>query len=650
MRVLIVDDCAGDVELVVREMQVAGFDADWVRVDTEEEFVDRLQPELDLILCDYVMPEFSGIRALELWRERGMEIPFILISGTIGEDIAVQAIKQGATDYLLKDRLARLGPAVQQALEQERLRRDRRTQEAALRESERTALAVVDGLTAHIAIVDEDGCILSVNARWREFAAQNAASPMAACERVNYIAACEAAARGESPKATSIAEGIREVLAGRSLEFSAEYPRDFGGEERWFTVRVTPFPGEGPRRAVIAREDITNRKRTEERLAQLSRVQAILAGIDRAIVHVPDQQKLLDEVCRVAVDTGGFKLAWIGMIAPDRTVQPVAQAGVVSYLDGIRIVIDDAPDGRGPVGTTIRENRPMVIGDVDRDACMAPWLERARQFGLHYVAAFPIRVGGKVAGSFQVYAPRADFFDEIELNLLTQVSEDISFALTAIADLTERKRLEQEVLEISAREQRRIGQDLHDDLCQWLAGTEFSASALAKDLAVRSSANAARALKIAESIRQSLGRARMLARGLVPAVIEAEGLAGALRELANNSAEMFRIRCFYEGPEAVQVHDSARALHLYRIAQEAISNAVRHGCAGEVLIQLQPAGDRVAMLIRDDGAGIPQPLPQSSGMGLRTMRYRAEIVGAVLEVRPGAKGGTEILCTFPTQP
>jgi signal transduction histidine kinase len=269
---------------------------------------------------------------------------------------------------------------------------------------------------------------------------------------------------------------------------------------------------------------------------------------------------------------------------------------------------------------------------------------------MNYVAALPIRIRGKIAGAFQVYAPQAEFFDENEVRLLTQVSDDISFALTAIADQTERKRLEAEVIEISSREQRRIGQDLHDDLCQCLAGTEFSASALAKDLEAKSSPDAARALKIAESMRQSLGRARILARGLAPAVIEAEGLAGALRELAANSAEMFHIRCHYEGPENVQVRGNAEGLHLYRIAQEAISNAVRHGRASEVCLRLQSRDGHTLMQIQDNGIGIPQPLPLTPGMGLGTMRYRAEMVGGILDIRPGAEGGTEILCKFPILP
>ena len=136
LRVLIAEDNPDDAELILRELRRAGFDPAWHRVDTEEEYVASLSPDLDIILSDYEMPRFSGLRALDLLNGCGLEIPFIIISGTIGEETAVAAMKQGATDYLLKDRLARLGPAIEHALEQGRLRRERNQAEAALRESE----------------------------------------------------------------------------------------------------------------------------------------------------------------------------------------------------------------------------------------------------------------------------------------------------------------------------------------------------------------------------------------------------------------------------------------------------------------------------------------------------------------------------------
>lgn len=126
LHVLLVEDNALDAELLVRELHRAGFAADWQRVDNEKDYIDRLSGEFDLILSDYQLPQFDGLRALELLQERGQDVPFIIVSGAIGEDTAVMAIKRGAADYLLKDRLARLGPSVAHALEQARLRRERK--------------------------------------------------------------------------------------------------------------------------------------------------------------------------------------------------------------------------------------------------------------------------------------------------------------------------------------------------------------------------------------------------------------------------------------------------------------------------------------------------------------------------------------------
>ncbi len=134
LRVLIVEDNPNDAELVLRELRRAGFDPDWNRVDTEAEFSASLDPRIDLILSDYAMPQFCGLRALELLKERGLKIPFIIVSGTIGEETAVAAIRSGAADYLLKDRLARLGEAVKHALAQKRLWDERKESEKRLRE------------------------------------------------------------------------------------------------------------------------------------------------------------------------------------------------------------------------------------------------------------------------------------------------------------------------------------------------------------------------------------------------------------------------------------------------------------------------------------------------------------------------------------
>lgn len=146
LNILMAEDNPADAELVLRELDRSGFDYHWKRVDNEPDFLGNLNPDLDLILSDYDMPQFNGFRALELLRQSGMEIPFILVSGTIGEDTAVEAMKLGAADYLLKDRLSRLTVAIRQALEKDRLRRERKNAVAALRDSEQRFRVAVEAM------------------------------------------------------------------------------------------------------------------------------------------------------------------------------------------------------------------------------------------------------------------------------------------------------------------------------------------------------------------------------------------------------------------------------------------------------------------------------------------------------------------------
>lgn len=126
LRVLMLEDNPDDAELLLRELLRAGFDPQATRVETEAAFLSELASSPEIILSDYSLPRFSGLQAAQLLRESGRNIPFILISGTVGEDVAVEAMKHGATDYLLKDRIARLGPAVERALEQQRLREEQK--------------------------------------------------------------------------------------------------------------------------------------------------------------------------------------------------------------------------------------------------------------------------------------------------------------------------------------------------------------------------------------------------------------------------------------------------------------------------------------------------------------------------------------------
>jgi two-component system CheB/CheR fusion protein len=216
-----------------------------------------------------------------------------------------------------------------------------------------------------------------------------------------------------------------------------------------------------------------------------------------------------------------------------------------------------------------------------------------------------------------------------------------------VRDITERKRLEKEILEISEREQRRIGQDLHDGLCQHLAGIEMLSQVLSQKLAPKSKDGSARATEIAKAVRDAISQTRLLARGLSPVTLESEGLMSALTELALNTEKMFRVRCSFHCPDVVKFDDHAAATHLFRIAQEAVSNAIKHGKARNITIHLHDDGDQMRLKVSDDGIGFPDNFTPNTGMGLRIMQSRIGMVGGTLTIERQPTGGTSVCFTAP---
>lgn len=214
-----------------------------------------------------------------------------------------------------------------------------------------------------------------------------------------------------------------------------------------------------------------------------------------------------------------------------------------------------------------------------------------------------------------------------------------------VRDLTERKRMERQVLEISDREQRRIGQDLHDGLGQQLAGIGFLSKSLEQRLTKQSAPQAGDARQIADLVSDAIAQARGMAHGLHPVDMSATGLMSAFKELALTVQQTFRIECSFICETPVLLSDGAVATHLYRIAQEAVNNALKHGKAEQIWIVLARAGDTITVSVRDNGVGFPDALPEKKGMGLQTMRYRAALIGATLSILKVPSGGTRVDCS-----
>jgi PAS domain S-box-containing protein len=213
-------------------------------------------------------------------------------------------------------------------------------------------------------------------------------------------------------------------------------------------------------------------------------------------------------------------------------------------------------------------------------------------------------------------------------------------------DITERKRLERELLEISNREQRRIGHDLHDGVCQQLVGISYLTETLADRLQEKGAAESAEVERINYLLNNTLLQTRGVARGLFPVRLEENGLVSALEELAANASQLFQLDCRFVCEHPPAFVENTIALHLYYIVQEAIANAAKHGKAKSVVITLDPVNDRFAIMIKDDGAGFSANGPRQTGMGLRIMDYRARVIGATLEVKSMPGAGTQLTCVF----
>jgi PAS domain S-box-containing protein len=213
-----------------------------------------------------------------------------------------------------------------------------------------------------------------------------------------------------------------------------------------------------------------------------------------------------------------------------------------------------------------------------------------------------------------------------------------------VRDITDRRRLQREILAAGTEEQRRIGQDLHDGLCQHLTGIAFATEVLTQKLVGRSAPEAAGLKKVAELVDQAIAQARDLARGLQPVTREAGGLAAALKRLATKVESMFHISCSFVCDGPCPIHDDTVATHLYRIAQEAASNAVTHGRARRVVIGLKISPCELRLSIEDDGIGLAAERSDGQGIGLQTMDYRSRMVGGELTIRTGERGGTIVSC------
>lgn len=578
--ILIVDDDQGLLRLLERTLKREGFiTATASSGKAAMEWLAR--NTADLMLLDLKLRDIDGKELIDRLASVGRSLPFIIVTGRGDEKMAVDMMKRGALDYLVKGvQFVEFVPeVVRHALIQTQQQARLAAAEESLREREARFRLMADQAPVLIWMSGPDKLCTWFNRPWLEFTGRTL----------------------EQESGNGWAEGVHPDDLARCLDhygkaFDARTPfvleyrlRRHDGEWRWVYDQGNPMrTAEGTFTGYIGScIDITEQKRAAESLRQGA---ARLRGTLDSMI----------EGCQII----GFDWRY-------------------SYVNAAA-----ARHGRRTpeelLGHTIMEIHPGI--------------ENAELFG-------PLR---RCMEERKPCRMETEFIFPDGLKALFELSiQPVPEGILVLSyDNTERKRLEKEVLEISERERSRIGQDLHDGLCQHLAGIEFRLLGLKQKLQDKAKKQAAEATELARLVREGIEQTRILARGLSPVMLEADGLTNALHELAIDTEKAFDISCSFNCPTPISVQNNAVATHLYRIAQEAVQNAIRHGKAQFIVINLFTQNDRIVLGVKDDGVGFPRKPRKQDGMGLRVMQYRAGMIGGSLVVQRDPEGGTSVVCSL----
>jgi diguanylate cyclase (GGDEF)-like protein len=470
LRILFVEDVEADTVLAARELKRSGMTIESRRVEREDDYrreLEEFRPHV--ILSDFNMPQFDGMSALAIAREAAPDVPFIFVSGTLGEEYAIRALKNGATDYVLKTNLVRLPPTVERAVSEAATRAELRRGEQLLALEHTVVRHIADangasaGLKAVIRSIcetegwdlgryfrmDEKAGLLRFEEFWcvaeqplEEFVRSSQGLTFAPGTGLVGLAW-----QSEQPlwSTDTIADSrVRQSELSRKFAIRGAFviPVAFEGRKIGvlaFSSRGTREPDERLLRTmqVIGSQigQFLARQEQQRHIARLNRIYAVLSGINSTIVRVQSREELFREACRIAIDAGGFRMAWLGVVeTKEGRVKPVAWAGAgEDYIGLMPLSLDESDSAHyGLAGRTIRERRAMVANDMTQDS-RVHLAKEALERGFRALAMLPLVVSDKTVGVLALYADVPGFFDvEDEMRLLLELAGDIAFALDHI--------------------------------------------------------------------------------------------------------------------------------------------------------------------------------------------------------------------------
>jgi diguanylate cyclase (GGDEF)-like protein/PAS domain S-box-containing protein len=426
-RLLLIEDNAIDAELTLRELRNHYKTLEARLVATETELRAALSEfEPHVVISDFSMPGFSGLRALDLVRAHDTYVPFVFLSGTIGEERAIEALKRGATDYVLKDNMRRLHTAVERALEEAHERRARKRAEAELRETRDRLESILKSLQEVVwSISLPDQRVTFMNEATRSVYGR---------EPAEFLADHRLRLKVIHPDDREMVGGNWQRLLNGGKYFTEYRISRPDGAITWVHDRARAhFDARGQIIRIDGiTSDITARKQQEARILRLSSIHRSISAINSAITHTQDQNALVAECCRILVTEAGFRLAYIADVTADGVVSPRASAGPSADYLALRFDGRSAPDPhRDEVLRLLELNGRFVCNDIASDTRM-PRRKDALERGLHSFAVLKLPARTASIVIVAMYAPESGYFDQDELSLLADVASEIGNALDQV--------------------------------------------------------------------------------------------------------------------------------------------------------------------------------------------------------------------------
>ncbi|MBD3672175.1 MAG: PAS domain S-box protein [Planctomycetaceae bacterium] len=296
--------------------------------------------------------------------------------------------------------------------------------------------------------------------------------------------------------------------------------------------------------------------------------------------------------------------------------------------------------GEGMVGTVVSTKKPVWFENPEENSIFT----RARELtdsSLDFGLAFPVTLGDQVVAVLEFFSSESSEPDKDLLDVMSNIG-------TQLSRVVERRRLQEELIDAVWEQQRYFGQELHDTLGQELTGIGMMIASLANKVKEENLQISESVLEIGEMIQQAKTGVRRLAKGLFPVEVDAEGLRAALADLTRSTEERCNIECEFVYNKSSTLTDNNVATHLFRIAQEAVNNAVKHSQASKITVELLLSEAGVSLSISDNGQGVETDrIDQYAGMGLSIMRYRANLIGAIFEIDSHSSSGTRVTCYLP---